>query len=172
MERLFSDRRLLERVRVGPLGKYVGLLIDDLLKDGYLIDSVRGKIRIISGFSAWLLAKGLTAADINYARTREFLEQRKQGHMNGDGLVLRRLVQKLEQMGVIARESGRTPTPLETLMDSFSAYLQQQRCLAPRTITNYGRWAQRLLLDRFGNAAIECSTLRSADVIGFVHTFL
>jgi len=168
MERYLRNRRLLARIQTEPLGKYLSPHIDELIKEGYTSETIRERMRLIASFSSWLKAKGLTAADVNTARTMEFLQQRKRRHRNCSGPALRRLLLMLEQAGVIAPESGHDHTPAEVLANEFSSYLERERALAPGSIVNYKMWARRFLTDQFGDEQVDFACLRSVVVIDFV----
>jgi site-specific recombinase XerD len=142
--------------------------IDELIKDGYTSETIRERMRLIASFSSWLRVKGLTAADVNTARTMEFLQQRKRRHRHSSGPALRRLLLMLEQTGVISEESEQAPTPAGVLTHEFSSYLERERALARRSIVMYKMWARRFLTDQFGDEQVDCACLRSVVVIDFV----
>lgn len=167
MERFFKDPRTPERFRSGPMGPHMQLVSDDLFKDGYTRSSIRYHLRIIDHFGHWLRKRGQATEDMTNDHVRRYVHQR--GCIrNGDAGALIHLLRLLRQKGKVPEEPEGELVPAQQMIMEFTRYLQEERALAPSTIATYSDYSMRFLIWRFGSRRIDLSSLRAADVVGFV----
>lgn len=153
----------------GPLAPYAAGYGAELRGRGYTALSTVNEVRQVGHLSAWLAARGLSAAELSVGRVDEFLAVlRAQGCRacwSRPALVC--MVEHLRSMGVVVAEE---PTPEvsaeERLLGSFERYLLAERGLAPGTVRGYVDHARRFLAALDGAAGLGSVT--SAEVTSAV----
>jgi integrase/recombinase XerD len=167
MEKFVRRAKRLSSIRTGPLGRHLDFFVSELDEQGYSADAICTKIRLVANFSAWLTSKKLTASDVTVSQIERFLRQRKQCPRFIDRPTLLRLLQILEHDGIVQKQSS-PAAPATQLADQYGCYLEQERSLAHRSVIIYKSWARRFLEARFGDGAIDFTSLQPAMVIEFV----
>jgi len=172
IERFYSARWTVQRLRSGPLGPYLDGFARVLVERGYARQTGRHQLRLLRELSEWLEHRGLGVGDVDESRLAEFLAQAVQGReyihrcqAAGLGLLLGHL-----------RETGTLPvphveaedTPLRRLEGDFTRHLVEERGLSPATAGRHLPLIRSFLAARFGTGPLSLSELRPADVIRFV----
>jgi len=122
----------------------------------------------VAEFSHWLWCRHLTVRDITVTSVKRFLRSRvlRQPVGPGSASCLRAFLELLYRNGVIAAPiSTVRKTPVAKVLGEFSLYLQQERALAPGTITNYLSDTEKFWAHRFRRGPINMSKLTVAQVV-------
>lgn len=140
------------RVRVaGPLTAFEPGFVEDLVSRGYRLGSAAQQVRVMSEVSRWLAERSLGAGDLTVVEAEQFAaERRASGHSRLRSVrALSPLLDYLRGLGVAPLPTLTMPsTPGEVLVESYSAYLLEQRGLAPSSVRNYVGFARAFLSDR------------------------
>lgn len=167
MEKFVHRAKRLSHIRTGPLGRHLDSFVSELIAHGYSAEAICTKIRLVAGFGDWLKSKHLKAADVSAGLIDKYLQQRKQHPRYIDRPTLRRLLEMLEQDGIVPASQAQV-APSAVLADEYARYLEQERALAQRSIVIYKSWANRFLASQFGKGEIVFVSLQPAKVIEFV----
>ena len=72
IEQLFSTRKVIVRLRAGPLGEYMDAFAAELSAQGYSPSTLRQKIRWVACLNQWLSDRQIDAVGLNEERVAEF----------------------------------------------------------------------------------------------------
>src|SRR6266536_1824121 len=134
----------------GPLVPLASGFRRHLERRGYAPRAVRGHLLVMGQLNRWLVAEGLSAAELIPARVEQFLAarwaagQRRVPTMQA----LAPLFAYLRDQHVLAPERPSAMTPVEELLAGYRHYLAHDRGLAPLTVLRYERMARRFLIRR------------------------
>jgi integrase/recombinase XerD len=170
MNLIFKNPKTLKRMHEGPLGPYMNSYAADLHEQGYAQPTAELQIRLVADFSRWLAKRQTLPQEITHEHSQRYLRFRARYRCPGrsDVAALKRLFGLLLRQGVIPEPSLPAVTPTDQLRDEFSLYLRQERALAATTVRSYLSFVGEFLTERFSGGPIDLSTLRAAEVIGFV----
>lgn len=104
LEEHLSRSRLVRRLRVGPLGDWIDLYTDRLLRDGYHKDHAGSALHMLILFSRWMADHDVDPCAINEQLVGRFLKSQMRRHplRNGDRSAMTRLISVLREAQVIA----------------------------------------------------------------------
>jgi integrase/recombinase XerD len=172
MNTFYKDRRIVERMKKGPLGPHIVTYMEHLRTEGYARKSAHRMLRIVVGFSRWLERKDIEVAQIVHHHTVDYLRSRKRSGYHPhlcDQPALARMLKLLAEHGAIADlDPQPLPTPGEKLLQQYDAYLQKERGLAWRTRIDYAPFVRQFVTHQFGRGLVDVSKLRPANIILFV----
>lgn len=171
MKQLNNSVRIGARQPEGPLAPYFDLFAGLLQEQGYSQPYRARQIRLVVDFSRWLKKEHLDVQALTSEHVSRFLSYLAQRvHLRaGDACAFQRLLQLLCQQGVIANTPpSRQATPIEQITDAYTRYQRQQRNLADATLVGYLPFIRGFLIERFGQDPIDFSSLRAADIVGFI----
>ena len=172
MNRFFKDVRTIERMKQGPLGRYIILYGDALIAHGYRRKSCRRKLQLAADFTRWLARKKILPNRVIAQHVADFLQFRKRsgvGIQLGDRTAVIVFLKLLREQRVIKERIPQPPvTPSQKLLSEYDLYLQKERALSLATRINYIPFARQFLVSRFGRGRVDLSRLRAVDVLKFV----
>jgi site-specific recombinase XerD len=170
MNLFFPNPRVHRRMHDGPLGSYVDSYAAEIRAEGYASYSAILQIRLVADFSRWLAKRRVNARNITEEHCRSYLRCRARIRrpQRSDRAALKRLLNLLIRQGVIHEPPLPVPTPAARLQEEFRVYLQEERSLAPTTLTNYQPFVAEFLTEQFGSGRVDLSRLCAADVTGFI----
>ena len=172
MNRFFKDVRTIERMKRGPLGRYITLYGDELLALGYRRKSCRRKLQLAADFTRWLDRKKIVAKQVIVRQVGDYLQSRKRSgvgiHWGDRAAVIDFLKLLREQRVTKERISLRPVTPSQKLLREYDLYLQTERALSLATRINYLPFVRQFVVSRFGPGRVDLSRLRALDVLKFV----
>jgi site-specific recombinase XerD len=172
MNRFFKDVRTIERMKRGPLGRYITLYGDELLAHGYRRKSCRRKLQLAADFTRWLDRKKIVAKQVIVRHVGDYLQSRKRSgvgiHLGERAAVIDFLKLLREQRVTKERISLRPVTPSQKLLREYDLYLQTERALSLATRINYLPFVRQFVVSRFGPGRVDLSRLRALDVLKFV----
>lgn len=172
MNRFFKDVRTIERMKRGPLGRYITLYGDELLAHGYRRKSCRRKLQLAADFSRWLDRKKIVAKQVIVRHVGDYLQSRKRSgvgiHLGDRAAVIDFLKLLREQRVTKERIPLRPVTPSQKLLREYDLYLQTERALSLATRINYLPFVRQFVVSRFGPGRVDLSRLRALDVLKFV----
>jgi len=171
MNEYFNNPRTLLQMRQGPLGSFLDSYSVLVRDQGFLPESVRSQIRLLSDFSRWLHRNGYGVGDVGSETADRYLEcrHRRRRPRSGDSAALDRLIDMLRKMAVITDPKPiAARAPYEDVLNDFRIHLSQERALSAAALKNYVPFARLLLTERFTGNQIDFSQLRATDITGFV----
>ena len=172
MNRFFKDARTIERMKRGPLGRYVTLYADELIAHGYSRKSGRRKLQLAADFTRWLDQKKVMANRLLAKHVGDYLWSRKRSGVGihlGDRAAVIGFLNLLREQKVTKGKIPQPPlTPGEKLLREYDFYLQKERSLSEATRSNYVPFIRQFLVSRFGRDRVDLSRLRAVDVLKFV----
>ena len=170
IEELYSDPRIAERHRVGPLGPYVDEFAATLRTQGYGHQCICLYVRATGKFSRWMQRKDLSLEDVGEQHVVQFLQQRrrKARSWKRERDALHCLSAWLHCRGLLRPPPRPEPTALDLLVTSFATYLSVDRCLTDVTVRNYCPVARLFLSERFDPDVINLEDLSGKAVYDFV----
>ena len=165
----FIFPRTIERLRQGPLSKYLDAYSAAQFEHGYQRQSIRQQILVIADFSGWIKRKEIAVRSLNAHDVDRFLRlrQRQRGVRRGDPTALKRMLAMLREKGVVKREPAVSKTPAKVTAE-FQRYLLQERGLSPATLLNYVPVIEQFLSESFGDEIPNVRLLCASDITKFV----
>ena len=156
-------------LRVGPLASHLDSFEIFLGGQGYVPASVRQKIELLSGFSAWAERNDVPLVVLGEEHAGLFLTEYRRRTRRGDAWTIRQLIRYL-------RGSGCLPAPMPKvdltakgeLIGAFEGFLRTERGLSASTLTNYLPIVRRFLDEQFGGEGLDFDNLRAVDVHRFI----
>jgi site-specific recombinase XerD len=161
-----KGRRL--QLQRGPLGQYLDGLAGELQRASYSRLTARQVLSIAGQFSHFVGLAGISAQDIDETIAERFLAQTFIGGAHAPNAI-RKLLEHLRTLGVIASAPALPPLPFASILDEFDRYMQDVRGLAPTTRTGCVSSARSLvdwLVARYGDRSL--ARLTGADVLEFI----
>jgi integrase/recombinase XerD len=161
------------RVRVtGPLESFAQGFAAELLRQGYRPNAAADQVRLLAHLSRWLGSKGLGAADLANPVLDEFLgARRSQGYVLWLSLkALTPLLGYLRGIGVRIVESKPATNATEALLARYREYLLGARGLAATSARGCVDLMRAFVASRLVDDELDWTSLRPADVTGFVLT--
>lgn len=160
-------------VRVsGPLAAFAPAFGADLVRRGYQPGTARMHLRLMADASEWLASHDLQPSDLTEERVAQLMVQRRTAGrarlMSVRAIVP--LLGYLRGVGVVPAAVVSLPlTPIEVLVERYSAYLLERRGLSPSTVRNYVGVARVFLSWReTATGELALAGLDGATVIEFV----
>lgn len=165
----FIFPRTIERLRQGPLSKYLDAYSAAQFEHGYEEQSIRLQILVIADFSGWIERQEIAVRSLDAHHVNRFLRlrQRQQAVRRGDPTALKRMLAMLREKGVVKREPAVRNAP-ERVAAEFERYLLQERGLSPATLHNYVPVIKQFLSESFGDETPNVRLLCASDITRFV----
>lgn len=131
----------------GPLGPYVSGFAQELVRQGYTINGGEQHLRFLAHLNRWMVAEGLSVADLCGPTLERYLSQRgAEGYVRYRSMkAMRPLLGYLAQLGVLPSEDRRERGPVQDLLGRYLQFLVLERGLGrrgrvlPRAQQNQGR---------------------------------
>jgi site-specific recombinase XerD len=171
LDRFYSDRRVLQRLRGGPLGPYMDSFAALLFEQGFARETGQHQLRLIGALSLWLERLVLGVEDLDEQRIGEFLKQLAQQRVwiRHTQAVLFLLLGHLREAGILPMPVVEVDdTPIGQMEREFGRYLVEQRGLSATTVQRQLPLIRWFLGERFGAGPLLLSELAVADVTRLV----
>ena len=154
----------------GPLSLYINPYLSQVREQGYAVGSLYEQVHVLKMCDRWMKRTGREVRDLNEAALRGCLRQvsRRGYGKNAGASTLRRLLGMLRRMGATPPTETELPGQMEQLIDRYERFLLDERNLMPDSIAHVRLFARRFLTERFGDGALELSTLRASGVTDFI----
>ena len=165
----FIFPRTIERLRRGPLSKYLDTYSAIQSEQGYEQQSIRQQILVIADFSGWIKQNEIVVSSLNVNDVDRFLRlrQRQQRGRRGDPTALKRMLAMLHEKGVVKREPAASNARPKVTAE-FQRYLLEERGLSPATLLNYVPVIEQFLSESFGDETPNARLLCASDITKFV----
>jgi site-specific recombinase XerD len=159
----------IERIRQGPLKKYLDAYAASQLKQGYGHHSIRQQMLVLGDFSGWLKQKDIAVWNLDNEAIDRFLRlrRRQQRIRRGDPKALKRLLAMLCEKAIVKPQPVEDSERSKAIAD-FQRYLSQERGLSQATLRNYEPVIELFLFKRFKEETPDFGVLCASDVTGFV----
>src|SRR5579859_138798 len=170
LEEHLSRSRLVRRLRAGPLGDWIDLYTDRLLRDGYHKDHAGSALHILILFSRWLVDHDFDPRSINEQLVGRFLKSQARRHplRNGDRSALTRLIAVLREAQVIAARLPAVLDGADQILEGFRGYLEHRRGLSPTSAEAYVYFVRPFVRATSITHVDDLAGLTPGDVIGYV----
>ena len=155
----------------GPLTPYASGWRAELVRQGYVLHAITQQMSLMADLSGWMHDRDLAAAGLTTPVVAEFLDGRRGGGQRKmiSLRALAPLLSYLHGLRVAPDPSLRyAVTPLDEVLDSYRAFLEGERGLAPGTVDKYARLARVFMTDVAGRDGIVVQELTSGQVTGFM----
>ena len=165
----FIFPKTIERLRQGPLSKYLDAYRAAQFEHGYEQQSIRQQILVIADFSGWIKRKEIAVRSLDAHDVDRFLRlrQRQKRVRRGDPTALKRMLAMLREKGVVKREPAASNAPAKVTAE-FQRYLLHERGLSPATLRNYVPVIEQFLSESFGDETPNVRLLCASDITKFV----
>jgi site-specific recombinase XerD len=170
LEEHLNRSRLVRRLRAGPLGDWIDLYTDRLLRDGYHKDHAGSALHILILFSQWLADHGFDPHAINEHLVGRFLKFQARRHplRNGDRTAMTRLIAVLREAQVIAPRPPAVLDGADQILEGFRDYLERRRGLSPTSAEAYVYFVRPFMRATSITHVDHLAGLTPDDVIGYV----
>lgn len=162
------DPKLLERLRVGPLGPHLDLYLARIEQEGFLPSSVPCHLYAIARFSRWLHQGHVQLESVDEIMIRKFLDRDPGIVHHAEQSTLRRLVLILREIDVLQAEPQRALNSVQECVNEYREYLVQQRGLSQTSLPYYLSFVEQFLSSRFAGGEICFMELCASDVTTFL----
>ncbi len=155
----------------GPLAVFAPGFGLELVARGYRPGSAAAQLRLMADASGWLAARGLGPGDLTEGLVEQLMDERRRSGSSRlfSPRALLPLLEYLRGLGVAPPAVSVVATPIEELVERYSAYLLQQRGLALSTVRNYVGVARVFLAWREAAVGgLDLERLDAAAVTQFV----
>lgn len=171
MDHYFRTAAARDRLRAGPLGRFLDTFAQQLADCGYALDTGQKQLRTVARLSRWMASRTLAADDLDERVVAQSLRaRRRRGRMRPiEPKTLALFLEYLRRQGVVSRpppcaaEDGRA-----LVQRDFEHHLLRERGLASATVGNYLGISRTFLSMHFPTGRVELHQLTPAGVIGFV----
>lgn len=170
-DQFYTDKRVLDRLRGGPLGPYIDAFTAWLSEQGYAKSTITYGLRLVGALSRWMQLQGLSVRDLDEKTTADFLRDRKSDRriQLADIPKLNLLLKHLRQLHVIPVPATEVDnSELGNIERGFADYLSQERKLSEASLHNYVPVVCQFLEERFGTRPIMFEEIRQIDISRFV----
>ena len=172
MRYVINERLFMRQPPEGLLAAHVRPFGIWAFEQGYSKHRVHRRVVLAAGFSQWLGRRGFRAGEVSGEHAAQYLRHRSGQKQidRGDNPSLKQFLEFLRRGGIVGAEKADSGgiTPVGQCVREFETYLQDQRALAPTTVSQYARWIRVFLTKRFGKQAVKLDGLRAEDVFRFV----
>ncbi len=156
-------------VRVpGPLTEHVPGFEAHLVDRGYANRTVMAHLQGMVRLSQWLERRRVTPQDLDAQVIGRFvagIDPRGRRRVSCTSFLL---LDYLRSAGAVPEPVPLVPSPLEDLLNAYRRWLVEERSLAPLTVQNYLRTAERFCQETCAGERDRLPALEVSDVSGFV----
>lgn len=156
-------------LRVGRLASHLDGFETLLGGQGYVPATVRQKIDLLAGFSAWVEKHDVPLGVLGEEHAGRFLTEYRRRARRGDAWSIRQFVGYLRNIGRVPVSSAEVHSTAEDdLIRTFAGFLRTERGLSASTLANYLPIVRGFLDEQFGGKALDFDHLRIVDVHRFI----
>lgn len=154
----------------GPLAPYAHQLRAGLVQSGYSPSTIRQRRCRVAELDRWLDANGIAVDAVTSATVDDYVAGLREagGWRQPRSATFAPVLDLLRRLGVTAVAPLPLPTARELVLQRFSAYLLQERALAPGTAENYSVAAEVLLIGLGLDSAESVGSVTAEQVIAFI----
>lgn len=164
-----STPSIIERAPCGALTPFIDRYIAEVTAQGYAPRSVHHQVSLLLALGEWLHRTRRKPADLSEPVASAFLRQyQKWQHAHvGAAAALRRFVEMLRQLGVVAPVAEAPRTAAQELVREYEQFLSRDRALSKQTVQAWTPYVIRFLRETFGKRELALRALRPAHVTKF-----
>jgi len=170
IEVYLSRSRLLQRLKNGPHGQLIERYAARLVEDGLVRQGAWRCLNVVGGLLSWMASSCARLADLDECRIERYIRHRgsKQTIQPGDRAALRRWLSVLREASAIAPAPIPKGTQHEQIFAEFSAYLQRERGLSPKSIVRHLPAVRRFLHEVCPAGADDLGKIRQETVTSYI----
>jgi site-specific recombinase XerD len=171
IEYFYSEPRMLQRCRSGPLGPQLDQFAKLLKQTGYTHLSGQGKMTVVAQLNQWMAAKGFSLQHLNDQQIRAFqaYRRKRRSSHHGENATLALFLGMLRQADLIPAAPEQMPkSPIDLLVRDYSQFLIQERGLSQITLRHRLPIVRQFLSRCFRSAKVHLNRLQAGDVSRFV----
>ena len=158
-----------QRVCIGSIAAHMDKFAESLAGEGYVLQTVKAKCALVADLGHWLKQRGVSLAQLDEARLKQFHTHRRGSRRRGDESTGHQLLEHLRCLGVVPALPQKVDrTALGQLTRDYESFLSSERGLAPATLISYLPIVRRFLTAHFGNKALRLQELQPQDLHRFI----
>jgi len=171
IEYFYSDPKVLQHYRTGPLGPHLDRFAQLLKQTGYTWLSGQDKLRVVVQLNQWLIAKQYRLSQLNERLVRAFQVDRRKRRTSHHGekgtlVLLLRMLREADLIAALPAKKARGPVDL--LVQGYAQFLSQERCLSSTTLAHRLPMARQFLNYCFRSGKIRLNTLEPRHISRFI----
>jgi site-specific recombinase XerD len=165
-----STPSIIERAPCEALTPFIGSYIAEVTAQGYAPVSIRYQVSVLFALGQWVQRTGRKPADVSEQVVAVFLRQYQKSNWAhvGAPAALRRFVEMLRRLGVVAPVAEAPRTPAQKLVQEYEQFLSRDRALSCQTVQAWTPYVIRFLRETFGKRHLALRALRPAHVTKFM----
>ena len=157
------------RLCVGSLAAHIDKFAESLAGEGYVSQTAKAKCALVADLSHWLKQRGVSLAQLDEARLKQFHTHRRGSGRRGDVSTGHQLLEHLRCLGVVPALPQKVDRSAQgQLTRDYESFLSSERGLAPATLVSYLPIVRRFLTAHFGNKALGLQDLQPQDLHRFI----
>ena len=171
IEYFYSDPKVLQHYRSGPLGPHLDRFAQLLKQAGYTWLSGQDKLRVVVQLNQWLIAKQYPLSQLDDRLVRAFRADRhkRRSSQHGEKSTLDLFLRMLREADLIPRVPAKTACgPVDLLVQDYAQFLIQERCLSSITVVHRLPVARQFLTYCLRAGKLRLNTLQPGDISRFV----
>ena len=153
LEDIYKDKKIISRLREGPINKQVDALEAYYSKNHYPKKHVKRMMGEIGCFNRWLVENNILLPELDDIKISSYINNRQQHTKSfvtsGSRAALYHLIEMLREGGDIPKKNTTTKTNSEEIqkaLDSYKHYLIQDRGFSRSSFTRYLGEIERFLI--------------------------
>jgi integrase/recombinase XerD len=159
------------RAQMASFSAFVQLFAEKLQAQGYMAESVKKSVRLVTDFVTWLDRRGVEDRSVVAAQIASYLNERwlQRRRRRGDAFTLHGFARLCAPAGY-DEVSGQPAAiaPARRVRQEFEQYLLHDRGLAAASIRLYGDAVGRFLESLFGDGEVQLGRLTATDIVRVV----
>jgi site-specific recombinase XerD len=157
------------RLCVGSFAAHIDKFAESLAGEGYVSQTAKAKCALVADLSHWLKQRGVSLAQLDEARLKQFHTHRRGSGRRGDVSTGHQLLEHLRCLGVVPALPQKVDRSAQgQLTRDYESFLSSERGLAPATLVSYLPIVRRFLTAHFGNKALGLQDLQPQDLHRFI----
>jgi len=164
LESFFVQKKVLDRLRYGPMGPYLSDLAAQLTQQNYAHRTGCILLRTADRLGRWLAQQRVAPADATTIHLQSFVASQNSSNTGRLPQVVCgvwRIAELLQPRGLLNCPS--IPDAADQWLQRFDQHLLSVHGLTAKTRDNYLRYARRLISERFRDVALDWQTLSATE---------
>jgi site-specific recombinase XerD len=151
-----------------PLVVQLRRFTTSLIEQGYVDQTVRSKLQLLTNLGLWLKRSRLAVTNLDEPLVEAFLK-REHRERRGDLRTLQQFLDHLRKQNVVpARNLPCDRSALTHILNRYEIHLRTERGLVAHTILEYQSFIRKFLLQRFQKRPLLLKAVRASNISDFV----
>ena len=171
IEYFYSDPKVLQHYRTGPLGPHLDRFAQQLKQAGYTWLSGQDKLRVVVQLNQWLIDHQyrLSQLDDRLVHAFQVDRRKRRSSHHGEKSTLALFLRMLREADLIPAVPAKTAYgPVDLLVQEYGQFLIQERCLSSTSRAHRLPIVRQFLTYCFRPGKLRLNTLQPRDISRFV----